>query len=116
MKQLKFYVCPACGNVLTAAVAAEVSCCGGQLQPLTPHEAEQAEKLCVQEIENEYFVSTDHEMTREHYISFAALLTEDSIMLRTLYPEWELQVRFPRIRHATLVWYCVQHGLFYQKI
>ena len=31
MKRVKFYVCPTCGNVLTATGEAEVSCCGYRL-------------------------------------------------------------------------------------
>jgi Predicted transcriptional regulators len=116
MKKLKFYVCPNCGNLLTATADAAVSCCGKKLQPLTPRKAEDAEKLSVEEVEDEYFISTDHEMTREHYISFVALLTGDSIMLRKQYPEWDLQVRIPRFSHGMLVWYCTRHGLQYQLI
>lgn len=78
MKKLKFYVCPSCGNLLTATADAAVSCCGKTLQPLIPQKAEESEKLSVEMIENDYFISSDHEMTREHYITFVALLTGDS--------------------------------------
>lgn len=55
-------------------------------------------------------------MVRDHYISFVALLTSDSIFLRKQYPEWNLQVRIPSFAHGLLLWYCTKHGLFYQKI
>lgn len=116
MKKLKFYVCPDCGNFLTAAAEASVSCCGKKLQPLLPHKADEAEKLCVELIENDYYISTEHEMTKQHYISFVALLTSDSVMLKKLYPEWNVQARIPRIGHGMLVWYCTQHGLMYQTV
>ena len=34
MKNLNFYVCPTCGNILTSAVGAAVTCCGKKLAPL----------------------------------------------------------------------------------
>lgn len=116
MKKLQFYVCSNCGNLLTATANATVSCCGKTLKPLFPRKAEETEKLSVEMIENDYFISTDHEMTREHYIAFVALLTGDSIMLRKQYPEWNLQTRIPRFAHGMLIWYCTQHGLFYQMV
>ncbi len=116
MKKLKFYICPNCGNLLTATGEAAVSCCGKSLQPLVPKKAEEAEKLSVEKIENDFFISTDHEMAKDHYITFVALLTGDSIMLRKQYPEWNVQTRIPCFAHGMLVWYCTRHGLFYQMI
>lgn len=116
MKKLQFYVCPNCGNLLTATADAAVSCCGKTLKPLVPQKAEETEKLSVEVIENDYFITTDHEMTKEHYIAFVALLTGDSIMLRKQYPEWNMQTNIPCFAHGMLVWYCTRHGLFYQTI
>jgi len=116
MKKLKFYVCPVCGNLFTATEAAAISCCGKKLQIMELHKAVESEKLSVERVENDYFISTDHEQTREHYISFVALLTGDSIMLRKQYPEWDVQTRIPVFGHGMLVWYCTRHGLQYQLI
>ena len=55
-------------------------------------------------------------MRREHYLSFAALVNEDTVVLRRLYPEWGAQTRLPYFAHGTLLWYCTQHGLFAQPI
>ena len=74
------------------------------------------EKLKVELIEQDYFITTDHEMTKDHYITFVALLTGDSLMLRKLYPEWNLQTRIPRFGHGMLVWNCSRHGLFGQAL
>ena len=114
MKKLKFYVCPQCGNLLTAAAEASVSCCGKHLEPLELRKAAEDEKLNVDMIENEYFVTSDHPMTKDHYITFVALLTGDSLILRRQYPEWDLQARIPRLGRGMLVWHCNQHGLRYQ--
>ena len=116
MKNLNFYVCPTCGNLLTSADEAAVSCCGQKLSPLEAVKAPEAERLTVELIENDYFITSSHPMTKEHYVSFVALVTGDTLMLKRLYPEWDLQTRLPRIGHGKLYWYCVQHGLFYQLV
>lgn len=116
MKKLNFYVCPQCGNILTAAAEASIACCGKKLTPLTMQKAEQSQRLQVEQVENEYFVTSDHEMTKEHFISFVVLLTSDTLVLRRQYPEWDLQTRLPRLGGGLLVWHCSQHGLFYQPL
>ena len=116
MKKLNFYVCPECGNVITAMTEAGISCCGKKLQPLEAVKAPDEERLLVENIENDYYISSDHPMLKEHYISFVALLTGDTLTLKKQYPEWDLQVRIPGRRHGKLIWYCTNHGLFYQLV
>ena len=116
LKKLNFYVCPTCGNLLTATGQASITCCGRVLQPLPFKRAGKEEELAVEKSEGEYYISSQHEMTRAHYISFVALLTGDSILLRKQYPEWDMQTRIPCFSHGMLVWYCTRHGLFYQPI
>ncbi len=116
LKKMHFYVCPFCGNLITAMTDTGVSCCGKKLQPLIPQKAAEEDRLTVELIENEYFLSSTHPMTKAHYISFVALLTGDSLVLRKLYPEWCLQTRLPRLAHGMLLWYCTEHGLFYQLV
>ena len=116
MKRIKIYVCPNCGNILTALSDTSIFCCGKKLQVLEFKKAESEKELVVTKVENDYFISTEHEMSKDHYISFVALLSSDAIMMRKLYPEWDLQIRIPIFTHGRLVWYCTQHGLFYQDI
>lgn len=116
MKKLRFYVCPDCGNLLTAATEAAVSCCGKTLLPLEPRKAEGGDRLSVEKIDDSWFVSSTHPMNKEHYVSFTALLTGDTLILRRLYPEWDLQTRLPCVGHGILLWYCTRHGLFRQII
>lgn len=116
MKKLKFYVCPDCGNLMTAATGAGVSCCGKTLLPLEAQKAEGMDKLSVEKIDDSWFISSPHPMTKEHYVSFVALLTGDTLFLRRLYPEWDLQTRLPCLSHGILLWYCTQHGLLQQII
>jgi len=117
MKKLKFYVCPLCGNILTASSSnAAVTCCGKILDPLTAQKPDELHSLAIEHIETDIFIHSDHEMTKQHYISFAAILTGDSLTLRRLYPEWNMQTRFSLAKHGTLLWYCTSHGLFYKYI
>ena len=116
MKKLNFYVCPECGNVITAMTETGISCCGKKLQPLEAVKAPDEERLLVENIENDYYISSDHPMLKEHYISFVALLTGDTLTLKKQYPEWDLQVRIPGRTHGKLIWYCTEHGLFYQLV
>ena len=114
MKKLRFYVCPSCGNLITAAAEMGASCCGRTLLPLEPQKPE--EPLSVEKIDDSWFVSSSHPMTKDHYVSFVALLTGDTLFLRRLYPEWDLQTRIPAFGHGILLWYCTKHGLFRQLL
>lgn len=116
MRKTQFYVCPVCGNIITAMADAGITCCGKKLIALPLQKADENQALSIEKMENEYFVSSSHPMERSHYISFVALLSSDGLIIRKLYPQWDLQCRLPFVRRARLVWYCTQHGLFYQEI
>ena len=116
MKRAGFYICPICRNIITSMSDAAVSCCGKKLNKTTPVKASDSEKLLVEIVESDYFISSSHEMSREHYISFVALVTGSSIMMFRQYPEWELQARIPMYSHGRLMWHCTKHGLFYMDI
>ena len=73
-------------------------------------------RLAAELSDGEWYLTSDHPMRREHYLSFAALVNEDTVVLRRLYPEWGAQTRLPYFAHGTLLWYCTRHGLFAQKI
>ena len=116
MKKLKFYICPDCGNLITAASEAGVSCCGKTLVPVEPQKAESEAKLLVEKTDENWFITSSHPMTKEHHITFAALITGDTLFLRRLYPEWDFQTRIPCLGHGILLWYCTKHGLFQRLI
>ena len=116
MKKLRFYICHNCGNIVTATSEAAVTCCGNKLTALEAHKAGEADMLKVEDIGGELFVSSDHEMKKEHYISFAAYISDSSAMIFKQYPEWNMQFRLPLFRSGRLVWYCTKHGLFYQEL
>ena len=112
----KIYVCPICGNVIRAKGEALVSCCGVTLPALEAEEPDAAHAVKVEKIEDEYFVSADHDMTKNHSISFIAYVTGDRFELKALYPEGNAEARFFRRGSGWLYWYCNQHGLFRQKV
>lgn len=116
VKRMNFYVCPACGNIVAAMADTGISCCGKKLKALQAKKAEEGEKLHLERIEDEFFLTSDHPMTREHSIAFLAFLTTDTMLLWKQYPEWNLEVRLPFFAHGRLFWYCTRHGLFYQEI
>ncbi len=116
MKKIKFYVCPNCGSVLFALGEAEISCCGRRLQPLTAAEADDAHALAVAEVEDDYYLTWRHEMSKQHYLSFVAYVTYDRVSLVKLYPEQAAEVRFPRQQRGELYFYCSQHGLQKQSL
>ena len=116
MKKTKFYVCRTCGNIITAASGADVTCCGSRLSALEPRKAEPDEMLRLADVGGEWYVTAEHPMTKEHYISFAAYVTDSSVMLFRQYPEWDFQFTMPMYRSGRLVWYCTACGFLYQDI
>ena len=97
MKKLKYFVCPHCGNLTLTTGDASITCCGRSLEPMTAKKAEESEKFHVEVIENDWFLTTDHPMEKENYISFVAFATGDKVQLYKQYPEWDLQLRIPNV-------------------
>lgn len=116
MKKAKYYVCLACGGITMTTGDAEVSCCGRKMSPLEAQKAGAEEKLNVEKVEDEWFITSGHPMTKAHYIAFVAFAAGDRLQLIRQYPEWDLQVRLPARGHGMLLWYCTEHGLFYQML
>ena len=69
MLKSQLYVCPICGNVFQSMGPAMVSCCGITLPPLEPETPDDAHAATIEHIEDEYYISIDHPMTKDHYIS-----------------------------------------------
>lgn len=116
MKKTQFYVCPDCGNLLTSTGNATISCCGRKLEALEAQKNKAEHVLTVENIEDEWYVTTEHEMTKAHYISFIAFVTGEKLLVIKQYPEWGIHMRLPKLGHGMLYSYCTQHGLSYQLI
>lgn len=106
------YVCPVCGNVIHSLGQGSFTCCGITLPVQEAEEADDAHGVCVQRIENEYYVTLRHPMEKDHFISFLALITPDQIQMKKLYPEQNPEARFAMTGAGMLYAYCNQHGLF----
>ncbi len=116
MMRTKLYVCPICGNVLRAIGSAMVSCCGIALPPLEAEQDDADHQIVCERIEDEYYVTLAHPMTKEHYISFIAFCNEDRFELVKLYPEGDARARFFIRGRGKLYWYCNHHGLFTKNL
>ena len=106
-----FYVCPVCGNVLHALGEGSYSCCGVALAPAEAEEPDGGHALVVESIEDEWYVTLDHPMRKDHYISFIAYVTTDGVTIKKLYPEQEAAARFRCGQSGIIVAYCNRHGL-----
>lgn len=114
MKKLQFYRCSQCGNLIHSTTAAEISCCGRSCVPMQPQTPAGAHQLRVQRMEDDYYITFPHEMTKAHYITFVAYLTCDRLLLVRLYPEQDSSLRIPALVGGKLLFCCNTHGLFLQ--
>lgn len=115
MLRSKFYVCPVCGNVIHSTGNSVISCCGITLPALEAEEADDDHSICIENVEDEHFVTVNHPMTKQHYISFLAYVTSDRLQLVKLYPEGNPETRLQLRGFGMLYWYCNRHGLFKKK-
>ena len=136
MKKSEFYVCPVCGNVTVTTGEVNISCCGRKLESLEPirlgknqasnqasnqvadkdAETELPAPLQVEKIEDDWYLTSNHPMRKDNYISFVAFLTGDRLQLVKQYPEWTLQVRIPARGHGMLLWYSTGDGRLYSQL
>ena len=115
MAKSKFYVCPVCGNVINASGEAVVSCCGITLPPLEPEVSDDEHNISVEIVEDEYYVTVDHPMTKDHYISFLAAVSDQGVQFIKLYPEGPAEARFRISCVRKFFAYCNRHGLYMLK-
>ncbi len=112
----KFYVCPVCGNVIRSMGETVISCCGIKLPPLEAEEVDKAHAITLEKVEDEYFITVNHDMTKSHYISFIAYLASDRVQFVKLYPEGNAEARFGLRGSGYLYIFCNKHGLMKMKI
>jgi len=112
----KIHVCPVCGNVLFSMGESVISCCGILLPALDADEPDEEHRITVEDVEDEEFVTVHHDMTKSHYISFAAYVTSDRFWLTKFYPEGNAETRFRFRGPGFLYIYCNRHGLMKQRI
>ncbi|MBR5232030.1 MAG: helix-turn-helix domain-containing protein [Clostridia bacterium] len=112
MLRSKFYVCPVCGNIFHSMGEAAISCHGILLTPQQAEETDEQHMIFIEGVEDEYFVRIEHDMTKQHYISFVAAMTPDSLQLVKLYPEGNAEARLKMRAVKRIFFYCNRDGLF----
>ena len=112
MMRSKFYVCPICGNVIHAMGEAVIHCHGIQLLPAQAERTDEDHMIFIERMEDEYYVRIDHEMTKKHFISFAAAVSSDRCQMVKLYPEGNAETRFKIGGVRKMFFYCNRDGLF----
>lgn len=108
MKRIRFYRCPACGNLLTATGNPDISCCSRHLTPLTVTPADEAHRLTITDVEDEKLVQWQHPMEKAHSLTFLAEVGYDSVHIVRLYPEGAQEHRLPRMAGGKFFCGCSQ--------
>ena len=112
MLRMKLHVCPICGNIIQSTGEAVVSCCGLVLPAMEAEPEDDSHLLQVERVEDEYYITISHEMSKTHYISFILALHDDGYEIKKLYPEGNAEAHFKISRTKAFLYYCNQHGLF----
>ena len=75
-------------------------------------ETDENHMIFVERVEDEYYVRIEHDMTKQHYISFIAALSFDKVQMVKLYPEGNAEARFKMNGVKKILFYCNRDGLF----
>ena len=116
MIRSKFYICPVCGNVLHSMGEAVIHCHGVFLLPADEEPTNEQHKIFIERVEDEYYVRIEHDMTKQHYISFIAAVSSDRIDMVKLYPEGNPEARFKISGVKKIYFYCNRDGLFSMNV
>ena len=116
MLRSKFYVCPVCGNVIHSMGEVVLHCHGIMLTPCQAEETDENHMIFIERVEDEYFVRIEHDMTKQHYISFIAGLSSDKIQMIKLYPEGNAEARIKINGVKRIFFYCNRDGLFFINV
>lgn len=112
MLRSHFYVCPVCGNIIHSMGETVIQCHGLQLQPEEVEEKDENHKIFIEQVEDEYYVQIEHDMSKQHYISFIAAVSVDKIQMVKLYPQGNAEARFKMNGVKKIYFYCNWSGLF----
>ncbi|MGM9972155.1 MAG: helix-turn-helix domain-containing protein [Anaeroplasmataceae bacterium] len=115
MLNVRFYICPICGNVIFSIGESKIICHGIELQPLEPEDI----VLDYEIIEDEIYVNIDSKMTHDDHISFIAGVSADKVELKKLYVEGGSDARLKLSGLKYIYYYSNRNGLFrfkYSKI
>ncbi len=124
MKEVKYYRCPICGNVIEVVNGNVnmVKCCGATpvLMEANTVDAAVEKHVPVYEIDGEEIIvkvgEVIHPMEDAHYITFITLVTNDRVIRVDLKPGDEPIVRLPYVIGSVIYEYCNLHGLWKNEV
>lgn len=126
MKEVKFYICSHCGNIITKIhdAGVPVVCCGEKMKEILPGSVDAAveKHLPVVTVEGDTLTaavgSVEHPMSEEHWIDWIYVLTERGGQLKKLVPGEKPQLTFALGGEKPLAVYayCNLHGLWRTRL
>jgi len=100
LKNLTFFRCADCGNLISITSPAEISCCGNKLKGINLRkEGKSLPDLnaTVLETDNQFYLTFDHPMEKGNFIAAIFAIYYDRIITIPLYPEQEPAVTISQI-------------------
>lgn len=116
MADVNFYVCPVCGNILYGTGKVQLNCHGHNLEALVAKSPEGTMVYSVETVKDEYYVTVNHEMSKQNYISFMASVSADRVQIVRLYPEGMAEARFKKDQTRFIYFYSEKDGLFRVRV
>lgn len=110
MKKVKFYFCPVCGNLVTAASGADVICCGRKLEPMIENGIDEKHLAEVKIIDGEYYISFGHKMEKEHYINYVLCTDMTGLWLSDCIPNRAERLEFRGFPAQKFIWCAAETG------
>ena len=122
MKNVKFYICPQCGNIIEMIHDAGVNpfCCGQKMDELVPGAVEASHEKYIPAVDVDGGIlavkvgSVEHPMAEEHWIEWVELVSDKGIQRKYLNPGEAPKVKFLLNGEKPLAVYayCNLHGLW----
>ena len=122
MKNVKFYICPHCGNIAQMIHDAGVNpvCCGQKMDELVPGAVEASYEKHIPAVDVDGGIlavkvgSVEHPMAEEHWIEWVELVSDKGIQRKYLNPGEAPKVKFLLNGEKPLAVYayCNLHGLW----
>ena len=126
MKNVKFYICPHCGNMVEMVHDAGVNpvCCGQKMNELVPGAIEASGEKHIPAVNVEGGIlevnvgSVDHPMVDVHWIEWVQLVTDKGSYRKWLNPGEAPHVKFllGEEKPIAVYAYCNLHGLWKAEI
>lgn len=117
MKNIKIHCCETCNNILVSTGESTIFCCGKKLNFLNPVNKEQNVSYTKEAIDYDLYLTFNHEMNKDNYLSFIVYTINEQVTIIKLYPEQNPEVRIPKSKRLNLYVYSTNIGLMnYGKV